>query len=131
MKRFFKWFGIACCAFLAVIAAMAFLGRGKTAALTIADVDLAQVPNGTFVGTYDGYRFTNIVEVTVENHTIVNIDIVKTQRADLSETLKNDVIAAQSPAIDTVSGASLDQNAFLKAVENALTNAIGDMTNQE
>jgi len=124
MKRFFKWFGIAFCAFLAVIAVMAFLGRGQTAKLTISDVDLSRVPDGTFVGTYEAYRFTNTVEVTVENHTIVDIDVVKTQREDLSETLKGDVIAAQSPAVDVVSGASLDQNAFLKAVEIALTQAI-------
>ena len=124
MKRFFKWFGIAFCAFLAVIAAMAFLGRGQTANLTISDVDLDRVPDGTFAGTYEAYRFTNIVEVTVENHTITNIDVVKTQRAEISETLKSDVIAAQSPAVDVVSGASLDRNAFLKAVENALTQAI-------
>ena len=124
MKRFLKWFGIAFCAFLAVIAAMAFLGRGQTAKLTISDVDLSRVPDGAFVGTYEAYRFTNTVEVTVENHTIVDIDVVKTQREDLSETLKGDVIAAQSPAVDVVSGASLDQNAFLKAVEIALTQAI-------
>jgi len=124
MKRFFKWFGIAFCAFLAVIAAMAFLGRGQTAKLTISDVDLARVPDGTFVGTYEAYRFTNTVEVTVDNHTIMNIDVVKTQRADLSETLKDEVIAAQSTEIDVVSGASLDRNAFLKAVEIALTQAI-------
>jgi len=124
LKRFFKWLGIAFCAFLAVIAAMAFLGRGQTAKLTISDVDLSRVPDGTFVGTYEAYRFTNTVEVTVENHTIVDIDVVKTQREDLSETLKGDVIAAQSPAVDVVSGASLDQNAFLKAVEIALTQAI-------
>ena len=124
MKRFFKWFGIAFCAFLAVIAAMAFLGRGQTANLTISDVDLERVPDGTFVGTYEAYRFTNTVEVTVASHAITSIDVVKTQRAELSETLKGEVIAAQSTEIDVVSGASLDRNAFLKAVEIALTQAI-------
>ncbi|MDP3448866.1 MAG: FMN-binding protein [Eubacteriales bacterium] len=124
MKRFFKWFGIAFCAFIALIVMIAFLGIGKTERIVIENIDLQQVPNGTYVGTYNGFRFTNTVEVTVENHAIVNIDVVKTQRPELSETLKSEVIAAQSPKIDTVSGATLDQNAFLKAVENALTQAI-------
>ena len=123
MKRFFKWLGIAFCAFLVAIAAMAFLGRGQTAKLTIADVDLDRVPNGTFLGTYSAYRFTNIVEVTVENHVIVNINVVKTQREEISEILKSEIIESQSMAIDAVSGASLDRNAFLKAVEIALTQA--------
>lgn len=123
MKKFFKWFGIAFIAFLAIIALAAFLGRGQTAKLVIAPVDLQRVPDGTYLGQYDGYRFTNIVEVTVENHRIVKIDVLKTQRAELSLALSNAVIAAQSPVIDAVSGATLDQNAFLKAVEIALINS--------
>lgn len=126
MKKVFKWVGLAFCAFLLIIAAMAFMGKGKTENLTIENIDLNRVPNGTYEGKYNGYRFTNIVEVTVKNHTISNIDVVKTQRTELSESLKNEVIAAQSIEIDMVSGASLDQNAFLKAIENALTNAIVD-----
>lgn len=124
MKKFFKWVGIVFLAFLVVIAAMAFLGKGRTEKLTITDVDLSQVPNGTYEGIYDGFRFTNTVEVTIEDHMIVNIDVIKTQREDISEMLAREVITAQSPKIDMVSGASLDQNAFLKAVENALTQAI-------
>ena len=124
MKKFFKWVGIVFLALIVLIAAMAFLGKGRTEKLTISDVDLSQVPNGTYVGKYDGYRFTNIVEVTLEDHVIVDIDVIKTQREDISEMLAREVITAQSPKIDTVSGASLDQNAFLKAVENALTQAI-------
>lgn len=124
MKKFFKWVGIVFLALIVLVAAMAFLGKGKTEKLTISDVDLSQVPNGTYEGIYDGYRFTNIVEVTLEDHVIVDIDVIKTQREDISEMLAREVIAAQSPKIDAVSGASLDQNAFLKAVENALTKAM-------
>ena len=130
MKRFFKWFGISFLAFLVIIAAAAFLGLKKTENLTIQSVDLRQVPDGEHSGSYQGFRFTNIVEVTVKDHAIVEINVLKTQRAELSETLKQEVIADQSPVIDMVSGATLDQNAFLKAVENALTQAI-DVATQD
>jgi len=113
-------------AFIVLIAAMAFPGMQKTRTLTIQGVDMSQVQDGTYTATYQGFRFTNIVEVAVEDHQIVSINIIKTQREELSETLKNEVIEAQSPVIDMVSGATLDQNAFLKAVENALTQATAD-----
>lgn len=126
MKRVLKWIGIIFLTFIVLIAAMAFPGMQKTRTLTIQGVDMSQVQDGTYTGTYQGFRFTNIVEVLVEDHQIVSIDVIKTQREELSETLKNEVITAQSPIIDMVSGATLDQNAFLKAVENALTQAKAD-----
>ncbi|PKM40537.1 MAG: FMN-binding protein [Firmicutes bacterium HGW-Firmicutes-9] len=126
MKRVFKWIGIIFLTFIVLIAAMAFPGMQKTRTLTIQDVDMSQVQDGTYTGTYQGFRFTNIVEVAVEDHRIVSIDVIKTQREELSETLKNEVISAQSPVIDMVSGATLDQNAFLKAVVNALMQATAD-----
>lgn len=121
MKRVIQWIGIVILAFVLLMAAMAFPGMRKTRALTFQNVDISQAPNGTYTGTYSAFRFTNIVEVTLKDHVIVAIDVVKTQRAELSETLKSEVIAEQSPVIDMVSGATLDQNAFLKAVENALS----------
>lgn len=123
MKKFFKWFGIGFLLFLALIACAAFLGKQQTENLTIHSVDMQKVPDGTYLGTYDGYRFTNIVEVTVKAHRIQQIDVLKTQREEISSELADAVIAAQSPVIDVVSGATLDQNAFLKAVEIALLEA--------
>lgn len=118
--RMFKWLGIGFLAFVLLVAAMAFLGLEKTRSQTIQAIDLQQAPDGMFEGAYYGYRFTNVVEVTVKDHAIIDIHVKKTQRTELSETLKIEVIKEQSPVIDAVSGASLDQTAFLKAVEDAL-----------
>lgn len=123
MKKILKWLGIGFLAFLACMVLVAFLGKEKTENIVIQPVDLAQVPDGTYVGQYNGYRFTNVAEVTVENHAITAINVLKTQRDDLSRDLAREVILAQSPRIDATSGATLDQNAFLKAVELALTEA--------
>lgn len=124
MKKFLKWFGISLAAFLAIIAIVAFLGIGRTERLYIQPVDLQQAPDGTYIGKYDGFRFTNIVNVTLKDHRIEQIDVIKTQRAELSQELEAEVIEEQSPVVDVVSGATLDHNAFCKAVEIALTNAI-------
>lgn len=124
MKKFLKWFGISLAAFLAIIAIVAFLGIGRTERLSIQQVDLQQAPDGTYIGKYDGFRFTNIVNVTLKDHRIEQIDVIKTQRAELSQELAAAVIEEQSPVVDVVSGATLDHNAFCKAVEIALTNAI-------
>ena len=123
MKKFFKWFGISLAAFLTMIAIVAFLGKGQTERLNIQPVDIQQAPDGTYLGEYNGFRFTNIVEVTLKDHRIQQIDVIKTQRTELSQVLADAVIEAQSPAVDVVSGATLDRNAFCKAVETALTNA--------
>ena len=128
MKRVFKWLGIGFLAFVLLVAAMAFLGLEKTRSQTIYDIDLQQVPDGVFEGAYHGYRFTNVVAVTVKDHAIIDIHVKKTQRTELSETLKGEVIKEQSPVIDAVSGASLDQTAFLKAVQDALLIATASTT---
>ena len=123
MKKFFKWFGISLGVFLALIAIVAFLGKGQTERLTIQPVDFQQAPDGTYLGEYNGFRFTNILEVTIKDHRIQRIDVIKTQRDELSRELADAVIEKQSPVVDVVSGATLDHNAFCKAVEIALTNA--------
>ncbi len=123
MKKFLKWFGIGFLAFLACMVIVAFLGKGKTEHIVLHPVDLAQAKDGIYVGQYNGFRFTNIVEVTIENHAITGINVLKTQRDDLSRDLAEEVLRAQSPVIDAKSGATLDQNAFLKAVELALVEA--------
>ena len=123
MKKFFKWFGIGFLLFLALIACAAFLGKQQTENLAIQPVDLQKVPDGTYLGEYNGFRFTNIVEVTIKDHRIQQINVIKTQRAELSRELADAVIEKQSPVVDVVSGATLDHNAFCKAVEIALNNA--------
>ena len=63
--------------------------------------------------------------VTVQNHQIIDIKVIKTQngRESINRELIGQVIEAQSPALDAISGATADKNAFLKAVENALIEA--------
>lgn len=125
MKKVLKWIGIGFLGFIAVIMVFAFLGKEQTLALRIEPVNLADIPDGEYTGTYDCYRWSNTVVVTVKDHQITDIEAVKgpNGRDDIRNDLTERMIEAQSPAVDAVSGATADSNAFLKAVENALKGA--------
>jgi uncharacterized protein with FMN-binding domain len=125
MKKIWKWIGFGFLAFLCIIAAMAFLGKDRALHVELNGVDLSQIEDGSYAGDFNCYRFTNQVVVTVRNHQITDIEVIKTQngRESIDQELIGQVIEAQSPALDAVSGATADKNAFLKAVENALIEA--------
>ena len=95
--------------------------------MTISNVDLESVPDGTYTGSFKGGRWSNTVKVTVENHRITDIKIVKDvqfKNAKTASQLFNMVVKAQSLEIDGVTGATVTSKAYLKAVENALNGAL-------
>jgi len=98
------------------------LSEGEKVALN--GIDLAAISDGSYTGTYNFKRWSNTVTVHVENHRIVDIDIVEDVMAEGATNCSDDiimrVIEAQSTDIDTVSGATVTSKAYLKAIENAL-----------
>ncbi len=113
-----------------MIAFIVFVMGGKDAALNakIGDVNLAVVNDGTYTGSYGFLRFGNTVEVTVKDHAITEIHVVKPQvlaKPETMDTLTQEVLAVQNLQVDAVSGATATSKAFLKAVESALVNALG------
>ncbi len=102
-------------------------GTRKSATLDIESVDLSKIPDGTYTGKYDAYRFSTTVKVTVSQNRITDIQSIKTQdgRDSLIEDLREMVLAEQTPDVDTVSSATASSNAYLKAVEIALKNGAG------
>lgn len=101
-------------------------GKEKALALELENVSLETIPNGVYEGSYNGMRWSNTVAVTVENHQITNIDVVKPQvfiQPETVDTLTQGVISDQRIDVDMVSGATADSHAFLMAVEDALQKA--------
>ncbi len=113
---------------LAVLTAVFMLvfnfGKGEVLGLKIRDVDLTKVPDGVYTGSYSKGRWGYTVRVTVAGGRIGDIEIAncKNQKiyTDLNNAITAKVIEAQKLGIDTVSGASINTKAFLKAVDNAL-----------
>lgn len=92
--------------------------------LAINPVDLTAIEDGTYAGVYQAGRWSNEVAVSVTDHQIANIAVVKTVTIDdpeLTSTIINNVIKNQSTTVDTVSGATVTSKAYLKSIENALT----------
>jgi uncharacterized protein with FMN-binding domain len=96
--------------------------KRKLRETTISDVDLLKVADGTYGGSYGIFPVLVEVKVTVKDHRITAIDLVKhrTGQGQGAAALPAKVIAAQSLKVDAVSGATLSSKVVLKAIENAL-----------
>jgi uncharacterized protein with FMN-binding domain len=120
--------------FLIIIAVLAVLaismlilmfnGMDTIKKLIINQVDLTKIVDGTYTGSYHKGRWTYDMEVTIQNHRIITakntnkkMEIMKDFNSKLTATL----IEKQQIPFDTVSGATINTKAFLKAVENSLT----------
>lgn len=94
--------------------------------LELTDPDLTQIPDGVFYGSFAQMPIAVEVEVTVTNHTITDIRLLKHNNGQgaAAETIPSQVVAAQSvEQVDAVAGATYSSKAILKAVEQALSTA--------
>ena len=125
MKRTLKWVGIGLLIFVAAVLVYAVMGMQDTLNMTIGTANLSAIPDGDYTGGYDCYRWSNEVRVSVRNHAITAIEVIKAPngREGVAGELTPRILEAQTPALDAVSGATADKKAFLKAVENALQGA--------
>ena len=125
IKSILKWTGIVCIVFILISFLFALLGLKAARNLLIEPADLSRIPDGTYTGTYESYRWTNAVAVTVRGHQITAIEPISplVSREELATTLTQRVLDSQTNNVDAVSGATASSNAFLKAVENALRSA--------
>ena len=94
--------------------------------MPINGVDISRIGDGTYQGEFHKGRWNYKVEVAVKKGKIVGIKNLGTQFEELvklNDGLAASVIEKQKVDLDTYTSATIDSKAFLKAVENALTNA--------
>ncbi|MDD3656391.1 MAG: FMN-binding protein [Atribacterota bacterium] len=100
-------------------------GMSKYRKMVINDIDLSKLKDGVYQGAFTDGRWKNELEVTVKDHTITDIKMVKASDWSgmnaFSEKVFQLVKEKQSLQIDTVSGATVNTKAVLKSIENALT----------
>ncbi len=91
--------------------------------MTISDVDLTSISDGVYKGTYDVFPVSVEVDVTISNHEILKIDLIKhfNGQGKPAEVIIDDVIAAQTLDVDVITGATYSSKIILKAIEVALT----------
>lgn len=94
----------------------------KLEALPAADADLAAIADGTYNGSYTCFPVSVEVAVTVQDHMITDIELIKHDngQGSAAEVLPDTVVAAQSLKVDTVTGATYSSIVILKAIEDAL-----------
>lgn len=95
------------------------LAEGKN--LVIQEVNITEVRDGVYIGEHEAGRWTNTVEVSVQDGSIVSINLLDGfNQEDLKESLYQEVMKKQTLMVDVNSGATVSSKAYLKAVENAL-----------
>jgi uncharacterized protein with FMN-binding domain len=103
-----------------------FISRGLKSGmnLVINDVNLSSLSDGMYNGKYNAGRWTNEMNVTIKDHKIIKIDVVKDVSfsiPEVTEAIISKVLEKQNTNIDVISGSTVTSKAYLKAIENALS----------
>ena len=95
----------------------------KLMAAEIQEIDLAKIANGTYSGSYQAFPIDVEVEVVVQDHKIIGIDLKKhtNGKGQAAEVLPQKVLEAQSLKVDMVSGATHSSKTILLAIQDALS----------
>ncbi len=104
------------------LVAVIFLNLPKPVASSDAVFDLGKIEDGSYLGDCDNGLVKVQVEVTVQNHAITDVRILKHDNGmgSAAEAITEQVVQRQSVEVDAVSGATLSSQTILKAVEVAL-----------
>ena len=87
-------------------------------------------PDGSYIGSAQGYGGTITVQVTISGGSISDIAVVSAPGETASyfasaQGVISSVLSAQSPNVDTVSGATFSSGGLREATGNALSQAEG------
>ena len=92
--------------------------------ISIGDVDLSTIPDGTYSGSHEAVWVGATVEVTVKDHRITEIKLDHRHgQGEAAEVITEHVIEAQSLQVDMISGVTSSSKVILKAIEKALLSA--------
>lgn len=85
-------------------------------------IDLKDVNDGTYIGSFDAKIISATVSVSVKNGKMTDIELLehKYERGGSAAVIIDEILKEQSLEVDAVSGATNSSKTILKAVENAL-----------
>jgi len=93
--------------------------------MEINDVNLSLISDGTYSGSYEVIPISVEVSVTVKDHEITAIDLIKHDngKGKAAEAIIDEVVKTDSLKVDAVTGATNSSKVILLAIENALSKA--------
>ena len=88
----------------------------------ISDIDLTQIEDGVYTGSYSSFPLSAVVKVVVMSHKITGFDLVEHYhgRGTAAEAILGEVVDTQSLDVDIVSGATYSSKVILNAIADAL-----------
>ena len=96
--------------------------------MTFTHTDATGIPDGTYIGECDVKYVYARVQVTVHNEKITDIVLLehRNERGSNAEGIEKEIVARQRVDVDAVSGATNSSQTIKKAVDNALSGALGN-----
>lgn len=96
--------------------------KAEIAGMEIGEINLEDMPDGTYEGAYDAGLVRVLLEVTVVDQRITDIKLLEHEngKGAPAEAVIPAVIEAQSLEVDIVSGATSSSKVILKSIELAL-----------
>lgn len=90
--------------------------------IEIGEIYPQETADGTYTGKYIVGPVKVVVDVTVDDHTVTEIDIRKHRNGQgrAANAIIEDVIREQSTGVDVISGATISSKVILKAIDVAL-----------
>ena len=107
-------------------------GMADIKRLSVENIDVSLLKDGNYFGEYENGRWQYHVEVIVRDGEVKEIHVLNTKTGpfdmemydDVNTELIQRIVQNQSLQVDTVTGATVNGKALLKAVENALKEGI-------
>ena len=96
--------------------------KKRIASISVSNVNLAEIPDGSYTGSYDAIMIAAKVRVDVQSHHITAINLIyhKNERGKRAEAIVNEIKTAQSLKVDTITGATNSSKVILKAEQRYL-----------
>ena len=97
------------------------------AELKIEKVNLDQIKDGIYDGSYQRDSIEAAVQVVVQSHQIEDVVILKggvTKQGKRAELVVEKILEKQKNNVDVITGATITSKALLKAVESALEKGV-------
>ena len=100
--------------------------KAKNELMLVEDPDLSKVEDGTYKGKVETMLVKVELEVSVKNHKIISISIIKHDngKGKPTEAIIDDIVKDNSTDVELIAGATMSSLVIRAAVIDAVTNGI-------